>query len=77
MTQPGSESTNDRRSGLSPLVLALVSTLMIPLMFLVIGRLNQPIARHTQEMQAGIGETVSVIMRTFGVRGMKVAAGVL
>jgi ABC-type multidrug transport system fused ATPase/permease subunit len=56
--------------------LALVSTLLIPVMFLVMGRLNQPVARHTQEMQAGIGETVSVaqdglagllVTRTFGL----------
>jgi ABC-type bacteriocin/lantibiotic exporter with double-glycine peptidase domain len=40
--------------------LALVSTLLIPIMFLIMARLNQPVAQRTQEMQQGIGETVSV-----------------
>jgi ABC-type multidrug transport system fused ATPase/permease subunit len=46
--------------------LALASTLLIPFMFLIMGRLNAPIARHTQEMQEGIGETVSVAQDGLG-----------
>jgi ABC-type multidrug transport system fused ATPase/permease subunit len=46
--------------------LALVSTLMIPVMFLIMGKLNQPVARRTQEMQQEIGETVSVAQDGLG-----------
>ncbi|UCC61418.1 MAG: ABC transporter ATP-binding protein [Anaerolineae bacterium] len=50
--------------------LALVSTLLIPIMFLIMARLNQPIAQRTQEMQQGIGEAVSVAQD--GLGGMMV-----
>ena len=40
--------------------LALVSTLLIPVMFLIMARLNQPVARRAQEMQQAIGDTVSI-----------------
>ena len=40
--------------------LALVSTLLIPVMFLIMARLNQPIARRAQEMQQAVGDTVSI-----------------
>ena len=46
--------------------LALVSTLLIPVMFLIMAKLNQPIARRTQEMQQGIGDTVSVAQDGLG-----------
>jgi ABC-type multidrug transport system fused ATPase/permease subunit len=46
--------------------LALVSTLLIPVMFLIMGKLNQPIARRAQEMQQGIGDTVSVAQDGLG-----------
>jgi ABC-type multidrug transport system fused ATPase/permease subunit len=46
--------------------LALVSTLFIPLMFLIMGRLNQPVAQRTQEMQQEIGETVSIAQDGLG-----------
>ena len=35
-------------------------------MFLIMGRLNAPIARHTQEMQEGIGEAVSIAQDGLG-----------
>jgi len=40
--------------------LALVSTLLMPVMFLIMSRLNQPIARRTAEMQQAVGEAVSI-----------------
>ena len=46
--------------------LALVSTLLIPVMFLIMAKLNQPIARRTQEMQQGIGDTVSIAQDGLG-----------
>jgi len=46
--------------------LALVSTLFIPVMFLIMGRLNQPVAQRTQEMQQEIGQTVSVAQDGLG-----------
>jgi ABC-type multidrug transport system fused ATPase/permease subunit len=46
--------------------LALVSTLLIPVMFLIMGRLNQPIAQRTQELQQEIGDTVSVVQDGLG-----------
>jgi ABC-type multidrug transport system fused ATPase/permease subunit len=46
--------------------LALVSTLLIPVMFLIMGRLNQPVTQRTQEMQQQIGETVSVAQDGLG-----------
>jgi ABC-type multidrug transport system fused ATPase/permease subunit len=46
--------------------LALVSTLLIPVMFLIMAKLNQPIARRAQEMQQGIGDTVSVAQDGLG-----------
>jgi len=46
--------------------LALVSTLLIPVMFLIMAKLNQPIARRSQEMQQGIGDTVSVAQDGLG-----------
>jgi ABC-type multidrug transport system fused ATPase/permease subunit len=46
--------------------LALASTLLIPLMLVIMGRLNQPVAQRTQEMQAEIGETVSVAQDGLG-----------
>jgi ABC-type multidrug transport system fused ATPase/permease subunit len=39
---------------------------MIPVMFLVMGRLNGPIAQRTQEMQAGIGEAIGVAQDGLG-----------
>jgi len=46
--------------------LALVSTLLIPVMFLIMSRLNQPIARRAQEMQQAIGDTVSIAQDGLG-----------
>jgi ABC-type multidrug transport system fused ATPase/permease subunit len=46
--------------------LALVSTLMIPFMFVVMGKLSQPIAQRTQEMQQAIGDTVSLAQDGLG-----------
>lgn len=46
--------------------LALVSTLLTPLMFVIMSRLNQPIARRAQEMQQAIGDTVSVAQDGLG-----------
>ena len=40
--------------------LALVSTLMIPFMFIVMSRLSQPVAQRSNEMQEAIGETLSI-----------------
>ena len=40
--------------------LALVSTLMIPVMFIVMSRLSQPVAQRSNEMQGAIGETLSI-----------------
>ncbi len=40
--------------------LALVSTLMIPVMFIVMSRLSQPVAQRSNEMQEAIGETLSI-----------------
>jgi len=46
--------------------LALVSTLLMPGMFLIMSRLNQPIARRAQEMQQAIGDTVSIAQDGLG-----------
>ncbi len=46
--------------------LALVSLILTPLMFAAMSRLNQPVAARTQEMQAAIGETVSVAQDGLG-----------
>jgi ABC-type multidrug transport system fused ATPase/permease subunit len=40
--------------------LALVSTLMMPVMFLVMSKLSQPVAQRSNEMQEAIGETLSI-----------------
>jgi ABC-type multidrug transport system fused ATPase/permease subunit len=40
--------------------LALVSTLMIPVMFIVMSKLSQPVAQRSNEMQEAIGETLSI-----------------
>lgn len=46
--------------------LALVSTLLIPVMFLIMARLNQPVAQRAQEMQQAIGDTVSIAQDGLG-----------
>lgn len=40
--------------------LALVSTLLIPIMFIVMSKLSQPVAQRSNEMQEAIGETLSI-----------------
>lgn len=51
--------------------LALVSTLLTPLMLLIMGRLNRPVAQRAQEMQQEIGKTLSVAQD--GMGGLMVA----
>jgi ABC-type multidrug transport system fused ATPase/permease subunit len=46
--------------------LALLSTILIPFMLVVMGRLNQPIAQRSEEMQQAIGETVSIAQDGLG-----------
>jgi ABC-type multidrug transport system fused ATPase/permease subunit len=46
--------------------LALVSTLLIPVMFVIMARLNQPIARRTQEMQQEVGNALSIAQDGLG-----------
>ncbi|HMN58782.1 MAG TPA: ABC transporter ATP-binding protein [Anaerolinea sp.] len=46
--------------------LALASTLLVPVMLMILSRLNQPVAQRTEEMQAVIGETVSVAQDGLG-----------
>jgi len=40
--------------------LALVSTILLPVMFIVMGKLSQPIAKRSQEMQTAVGNTIGV-----------------
>jgi ABC-type multidrug transport system fused ATPase/permease subunit len=40
--------------------LALVSTILLPVMFIAMGKLNAPIARRSQEMQTAVGNTISI-----------------
>lgn len=46
--------------------LALVSTLLIPLMIFIMSGLNQKIARRTMEMQQAIGATIGVVQDGLG-----------
>ncbi|HEY3290069.1 MAG TPA: ABC transporter ATP-binding protein [Anaerolineae bacterium] len=40
--------------------LALVSTILIPVMIVVMSRLNAPIAKRSEEMQAAVGATIGI-----------------
>jgi subfamily B ATP-binding cassette protein MsbA/ATP-binding cassette subfamily B protein AbcA/BmrA len=40
--------------------LALASTLLIPLMFIILSQLNQPVAQRAEKVQQAVGETVSI-----------------
>ena len=53
MTQPGSDSSNDRRSGLSPLVLALVSTLAFVAMLAMMMVLNDKLEDLQNQLRQG------------------------
>ncbi|HEY9075074.1 MAG TPA: ABC transporter ATP-binding protein [Anaerolineaceae bacterium] len=45
--------------------LALVSTILIPLMIVIMGQLSMPIARQTEVMQTAIGDTMSLAQDSF------------
>jgi ABC-type multidrug transport system fused ATPase/permease subunit len=59
--------------------LALVSTILIPVMFLVMSRMSTPVAQRSQEMQEELGRTIGVaqdglaglmVTRVFGLAGV-------
>ncbi len=46
--------------------LALLSTILVPIMLMFMSKLNQPIARRSERMQQNIGETVAIAQDGFG-----------